>query len=274
MPLATVRLAFFSFLFTGALAAQSALPLLLGQLGSPDWQKRAEAFERIVKEPGALENTQVRASLLSTLDKENMFWRSVLRLGPNSKVPVGEAESFGEYCSTLLGVVEGYADYSSPETLRIFVQAGFNADSKFAEKLARHVDGFIPVLIEDAGSEVSVVRLQAIDYIGLILHKFRPAALKGEGAAQLIQCLRKRADFDEDEGLRRIASKALRNLADVNGDGKVDCADLGIVEAALDKKAGDPGFDSRADIAFRRVVGKEDAAYVSQFLPLGARCRQ
>lgn len=272
MQLTAIRGALGALLLTVAVAAQNSLPLLLGQLGSSDWKLRSQAVEQIAKAPLALQDSQMRSELLSTLDKENLLLRSTHRLGWQKSLLAASMEAFGEYYSELLGLVSTFADYDSPDTLRILAQGSYNSDSKFAEKLAQHVDGFLPTLIEDSNSDIPVIRFTTVDFIGEILHKFRPRALKAEGASQLMQALAKRARIDDAEDVRRQALAGLRNLADVNGDGKVDCVDLAIVTASLDKKPGEAGFDARADIGFRGAVGKEEAAYVSQYLPLGTRC--
>jgi hypothetical protein len=59
---------------------------------------------------------------------------------------------------------------------------------------------------------------------------------------------------------------------DLNGDGKVDCADLAIVKASFGKRCGQAGFNSKADVNGDCVVDVRDLAFVSQKLPVGTRC--
>ena len=59
---------------------------------------------------------------------------------------------------------------------------------------------------------------------------------------------------------------------DLNGDGKVDCADLAIVKASFGKRNGQPGYDTRADVIKDGVIDVRDLAFVSQRLPAGTRC--
>lgn len=59
---------------------------------------------------------------------------------------------------------------------------------------------------------------------------------------------------------------------DVNGDGKVDCADLAIIKAAFGKKCGQAGFDPRADVNKDCVVDIRDLSWVSQKVPAGTKC--
>ncbi len=59
---------------------------------------------------------------------------------------------------------------------------------------------------------------------------------------------------------------------DLNGDGVVNCADLGIVKASFGKRAGQPGFDPRADVNSDGVVNILDLAFVARQLPAGTHC--
>lgn len=59
---------------------------------------------------------------------------------------------------------------------------------------------------------------------------------------------------------------------DVNGDGKVDCSDVALVKRAFGKKAGQPGFDARADLVKDGVIDVRDLAFVTKYLPSGTHC--
>ncbi len=61
-------------------------------------------------------------------------------------------------------------------------------------------------------------------------------------------------------------------LADLNGDGRMDCADIAIVKASLGKRAGDVGFDPRADVNGDGVVDVRDLAFVTRRVTTGSRC--
>jgi len=61
-------------------------------------------------------------------------------------------------------------------------------------------------------------------------------------------------------------------FGDVNGDGKVDCADIAIVKVSFGKRRGDEGFDSRADVNLDGIVDIRDLAFVSRQLAAGASC--
>jgi hypothetical protein len=78
------------------------------------------------------------------------------------------------------------------------------------------------------------------------------------------------------EGGKTIADATTQVSAqiavDVNGDGRVDCADLSIVKAAIGSKVGQPGFDARADVNSDSVVDVRDLAAVTQKLVPGTVC--
>jgi hypothetical protein len=59
---------------------------------------------------------------------------------------------------------------------------------------------------------------------------------------------------------------------DVNGDGKINCADITLVKAAFGKRTGQPGFNPRADVNHDGVVNVMDLAIVSQKLAPGTKC--
>jgi trimeric autotransporter adhesin len=64
----------------------------------------------------------------------------------------------------------------------------------------------------------------------------------------------------------------IRLTGDLNDDGVVDCADLGIVRNAFGRTLGQPGFDPRADVNGDNIINIRDLAYVSQRLPAGTNC--
>ena len=59
---------------------------------------------------------------------------------------------------------------------------------------------------------------------------------------------------------------------DVDGDGVVNCTDVNIVKASLNKRLGQAGFDARADVNKDNVVNTIDLKYVSARLPQGTSC--
>jgi hypothetical protein len=59
--------------------------------------------------------------------------------------------------------------------------------------------------------------------------------------------------------------------SDVNGDGKVDCADLAMVKGSMGRKSGQVGFDWRADLDFDGAVNGHDLQLVLRGIPPAAR---
>ncbi|MER2514666.1 MAG: dockerin type I domain-containing protein [Nitrosomonas ureae] len=65
---------------------------------------------------------------------------------------------------------------------------------------------------------------------------------------------------------------AATQKGDVNGDGLVNCTDMGIIRASLGKRSGQAGFDSRADVNQDGVIDVRDLSTVSRLLPAGVSC--
>ncbi|QBE67087.1 hypothetical protein EWM63_04965 [Pseudoduganella lutea] len=59
---------------------------------------------------------------------------------------------------------------------------------------------------------------------------------------------------------------------DINADGVVDCADLGIIRSAFGKRTGQPGFDARADVVKDGVIDARDLNYVARRVAQGTSC--
>jgi len=68
------------------------------------------------------------------------------------------------------------------------------------------------------------------------------------------------------------ANFTLRPAGDANGDGAVDCADIALVRTSFGKRAGQPGFDARADLTGDGVVDARDLNYVAQRVTPGTSC--
>lgn len=61
-------------------------------------------------------------------------------------------------------------------------------------------------------------------------------------------------------------------VGDVTGDGVVDCADVAVVRASLNKRTGQAGFDPRADVNSDGIVNIRDLNVVTQRVPAGTVC--
>jgi len=69
------------------------------------------------------------------------------------------------------------------------------------------------------------------------------------------------------------ADFTIRRLGDLDGDGVVSCVDAAIVRAAIGTRAGDPGFDPRADLNNNGAVDIRDLALVTQRITARTRCQ-
>jgi hypothetical protein len=61
-------------------------------------------------------------------------------------------------------------------------------------------------------------------------------------------------------------------VGDVTGDGVVNCADVAVVRASLNKRTGQAGFDPRADVNSDGIVNIRDLNVVTQRVPAGTVC--
>jgi hypothetical protein len=69
-----------------------------------------------------------------------------------------------------------------------------------------------------------------------------------------------------------FATTTVKVTGDVNGDGVVSCADVAILKASVGKRAGQAGFDARADLNNDRIVNLLDLTMVTRALPAGTSC--
>ena len=69
------------------------------------------------------------------------------------------------------------------------------------------------------------------------------------------------------------ANFTINLFGDLNKDGTVDCADLGLIKASMGKRAGQAGFDARADVNADGVVDLRDLSAVTRVLPAGTVCK-
>lgn len=71
----------------------------------------------------------------------------------------------------------------------------------------------------------------------------------------------------------RLLSRAPFGVGDLNGDGSVNCADIGIVRKAIGTRSGSVGFNAWADVVADNVIDIRDIAYISQKTSPGTRCQ-
>lgn len=69
-----------------------------------------------------------------------------------------------------------------------------------------------------------------------------------------------------------IEGSSMRIRGDVNGDGKVDCADVSAIRNIFGTRAGEGSFDPFADVNGDGAIDIRDLAFVSQKLAAGTKC--
>ncbi|GEM_PF-2744615 len=252
--------------------AQDTISNLIQQLNSSAWPARSDALSQLAAIPDALQQPSVQAALMTTLDLENGIRINTLRQsgGTQSVVEV-YGEEYIEYYGALISTVMQFANLADPNAIRIVAQGSYAPRSSVALALTTQSSLLVPVLVSLASSDVSLVRESTVEFAGVILHAIKPPSLNTTSATQLFQVLQK-AVSDSDLGVKSQASTALKNIADVNSDGVVNCLDVAVIRGAFGKKQGDLGYDPRADVNLDGVVNIRDLAFVSQLLPAGTTC--
>ena len=161
--------------------------------------------------------------------------------------------------------------------------SGFSAGS-FFENIILTPTPLFPLLPPSPGLTV-VLPMPSFTAPGttLTLFRFDPAtgqlvpavSVSGSNVVGTVDSSGLSATFLHVAHLSTLVAFAPNNhvLGDVNGDGKVDCTDLGIVKASFGKKAGTTGFDPRADVNNDGVVNILDLAIVSRQIPAGTLCQ-
>lgn len=71
--------------------------------------------------------------------------------------------------------------------------------------------------------------------------------------------------------ITRIANKT--NGGDVNADGSISCLDLALIRSSFGRKAGQAGYDLRADLNQDGIVDARDLGVASKRLPSGSSCK-
>lgn len=75
-----------------------------------------------------------------------------------------------------------------------------------------------------------------------------------------------------DQSALQFSAAVPRVTGDLDGDGLVNCTDVAIVRASFGKRAGQVGFDPRADVNGDRLVNLVDLTVVTRAVPTGTRC--
>jgi hypothetical protein len=92
------------------------------QLRSNDGGLRAQGYEQLKSDPGALRSPKVRAALLELLDRESRRMSGAPRPSDNEDA-VGSQE-FVEYFSELDSTVDSFADWNDPHQACIMLESG------------------------------------------------------------------------------------------------------------------------------------------------------
>ena len=130
---------------------------------------------------------------------------------------------------------------------------------------------------------------QGIDPLLMVYQPINPCDINQDGVCDeqdkalitslLGQCIGSQtynelADANHDGCINLADRKLLFQVpGDLDQNGIVDCTDLAIVRLSFGKRAGQPGFDPRADTNADNVIDVRDLSFVAQKLPRGTVCR-
>ncbi|MGC2476369.1 MAG: HEAT repeat domain-containing protein [Candidatus Sulfotelmatobacter sp.] len=134
---------------------KAGIDALLPQLRSNDDGLRAQAYERLKSEPGALQSATVKTALLDLLDRENNVHESAMRehVGISDKY----GEGYTEYVYALGETVASFVNWNDPREVCMAVR-GFVPD----DAIANHAIATIPCLLQKARSDLGLVRGRAV----------------------------------------------------------------------------------------------------------------
>lgn len=105
---------------------------VLGDLHSPNWQRRADTYYTIKSNPKALDRPDVKSALIDLVGRENELRHKT----GNSKTWVGADEDYGEYVSDLVWTVAQIADWNDQRQLCILADSAYEPNSTFGIELA------------------------------------------------------------------------------------------------------------------------------------------
>jgi hypothetical protein len=115
--------------------AQRALGVLLTDLKSENWTKRADAMAGLSQNSGHLAIPTVRLELRELLSRETRLIEDLLRQG-NGGAAARYGEGFAEYYSELLSAVYKTSNLRDPQALMVLAGSSYNPDSPFAQNLS------------------------------------------------------------------------------------------------------------------------------------------
>lgn len=128
---------------------------LLDALRSDDTGKRADAYEHLRSNPSTLRSARVKAALLDLLDRESNVDEAAIRehVGTSDKY----GEGYTEYVYALGETVASFVNWNDPHQVCTAVR-GFAPPGA----VASHAKAAIPCLLQEARSDLGLVRSRAV----------------------------------------------------------------------------------------------------------------
>jgi hypothetical protein len=185
------------------------------QLRSKQWTERAKAFQQLSTDDKTLSDAQVREALLDLLNRENQLIESTLR-DSHGQVGVSEkyGEDYGEYVDQLGATVDSFANWNDSHQVCIFVHESYNAESRFAAKIAAHASIAVPCLIQMYSSDVGLTRAEAAP--GLVQALAKGGKQLDPATVNKVKQIIQTALLDSDDAVRSSTITALGKFGEVD----------------------------------------------------------
>jgi hypothetical protein len=163
--------------------------------------------------------------------------------------------------------------YAGQENSFAVVVSGYPSLSSAPISQSQTAPAFVP------GTEFTVLGLPAdLSYSNLNPEGFNTGTLTLSGTPSSSDVGKRVITISASNGVGAPVTQTLTLhiaavLGDVNGDGVVNCTDLDLVKASLNKYRGEVGYNAAADINNDGVVNVEDLALVARHIPSRTVCR-
>jgi hypothetical protein len=275
-------------------AGSDPVPLLLTQFSSNDQVTRSGAFYSLLalnpnmgstSDPTSIATcvkwlltefpsdvASINSNLIALLSAETLVRNASLNAYLQGKGN-GEDEGVTEYYAALLSAVAALENPGSIDALLVNLDTGDIANSAIASLGPITIDKTVAKLSDlnpqiSSGAVFTLARMLSPDFYSL----FADPVSKQKIATGLAKALSIQTDPFMQQQIHKTIATVTYLISDINGDGQVDCADLGIAKSSFGKRAGQSGFDVRADLDVNGIVDIRDLATVARNLPAGTKC--
>jgi HEAT repeat protein len=217
--------------------AQDPVSILITQLQSSDPNVRMSAFYGL-QTYGYASSDRVKVAIIDTLPTETAF----------VKMQSSLSDAYSTYYGDLVAAVASLDDTRSITALLGVVNTGSIATSALAGFGKSALDPLLAML----DSEDPTIRAGIVMTLTQMLSPVNLANVNDSDTMARLAGAFDVASVDVNQYIRNAAvagnSRLKQVHGDLNEDGRTDCLDIAVVKASFGKKAGQAGFDARADV--------------------------